>query len=284
MNLWSTSSSNVPLDVVVIVERAVIKFGGALITEKQSRKVFRPDTVSAIAPTILSLVDSGMRLIIVHGAGSYGHIDAKSGNLSRGLVHGREGEQRRLKRIVRDSMSELNNLVVSILEDHGVRCRTHPPRDWVIGTGPEFKGDINRFEEEGFVHITFGDVVDVDDDREFGILSGDHLVERLSTELPHVQKVVFLLDGLEGLHNMDPSNAGSRVIPVWTESTSFETSINESTDVTGGMALKVEVASRISQSVPLVGFVNGLKPDNLQDLLFGKEFVGTIFGKAKSDE
>ena len=83
---------------------------------------------------------------------------------------------------------------------------------------------------------------------------------------------------------MDPSNAGSRVIPVWTESTSFETSINESTDVTGGMALKVEVASRISQSVPLVGFVNGLKPDNLQDLLFGKEFVGTIFGKAKSDE
>ena len=284
MNLWSTSSSNVPLDVVVIVERAVIKFGGALITEKQSRKVFRPDTVSAIAPTILSLVNSGMRFIIVHGAGSYGHIDAKSGNLSRGLVRGREGEQRRLKRIVRDSMSELNNLVVSILEDHGVRCRTHPPRDWVIGTGPEFKGDISRFEEEGFVHITFGDVVDVDDDREFGILSGDHLVERLSTELPHVQKVVFLLDGLEGLHNMDPSNAGSRVIPVWTESTSFETSINESTDVTGGMALKVEVASRISQSVPLVGFVNGLKPDNLQDLLFGKEFVGTIFGKAKSDE
>ena len=284
MNLWSTSSSNVLLDLAVFVERAVIKFGGALITEKQSRKVFRPDTVSAMAPTILRLVNSGMRLIIVHGAGSFGHIDAKSGNLSRGLIPGREDEQRRLKRTVRNSMSELNSLVVSILEDHGVRCRTHPPRDWVNGTGPEFRGDISRFEEEGFVHVTFGDVVDVADDSEFGILSGDHLVERLSTELPNVQKVVFLLDGLEGLHNMDPSKKESRVIPVWTESTSFETSTNESTDVTGGMALKVEVASRISHSVPLVGFVDGLKPDNLQNLLFGKEFVGTVFEKAKSDE
>ena len=284
MNLWSTSSSNVLLDVVVFVERAVIKFGGALITEKRSRKVFRPDTVSAIAPTILSSVNSGMRLIIVHGAGSFGHIDANSGNLSSGLVPGREDEQRRLKRIVRESMSELNKSVVSILENHGVRCRTHPPRDWVLGTGPDFKGDVSRFEEEGFVHITFGDIVDVADHREFGILSGDHLVERLSTKLPHVQKVVFLLDGLEGLHNMDPKNKQSRFIPVWNESTFFETSINESTDVTGGMALKVEVASRISQTVPLVGFVDGLKPDNLQNLLFGKEFVGTMFEKAKSDE
>ena len=69
--------------------RTIIKFGGALITEKESRKVFRPDTISAIAPILSNVVNSGMDLIIVHGAGSFGHIDAKSGDLSRGRVSGR---------------------------------------------------------------------------------------------------------------------------------------------------------------------------------------------------
>jgi len=134
------------------------------------------------------------------------------------------------------------------------------------------------------VHVTFGDVVDVAGSREFGILSGDHLMERLSTELPEVEKVVFLLDGIDGLYDMDPTMEGSRMIPVWTSSTSYETSINELTDVTGGMALKVEVASRISENVPLVGFVNGLNPDNLHNLLIGERFIGTLFERAKSDE
>ena len=266
------------------MRRTVIKFGGALITEKESRKVFRPDTISAIAPLILDLVNSGMDLIIVHGAGSFGHIDAKSGDLSIGRVSGREEEQRRAKETVRRSMDELNGSVVSILESHGIRCRCHPPREWANGTGSKFKGDISRFEERGYVHVTFGDVVDVSGNREFGILSGDHLMERLSTELPEVGKVVFLLNGIDGLYDMDPTKKGSRMIPVWTSSTSFETSINESTDVTGGMALKVEVASRISEKVPLVAFVNGLKPDNLHSLLIGERFIGTLFEKAKSDE
>ena len=74
------------------------------------------------------------------------------------------------------------------------------------------------------------------------------------------------------------------MIPVWTSSTSYETSINELTDVTGGMALKVEVASRISKNVPLVTFVNGLDPANLHDLLIGERFIGTLFETAKSDE
>ena len=284
MNLWSTAQSNASLNVGTNVGRTVIKFGGALITEKESRKVFRPDTISAIAPIISKMSNSGMDFIIVHGAGSFGHIDAKSADLSSGRVFGREDEQRRAKETVRKSMDELNGSVISILESHGIRCRSHPPREWVNGTGPKFKGDIKRFEEDGYVHVTFGDVVDVPGDREFGILSGDHLMERLSTELPEVEKVIFLLDGIDGLYDMDPTMKGSEMIPVWTSSTTYETSINSLTDVTGGMGLKVDVASRISKKAPLVAFVNGLDPDNLHDLLIGEDFTGTLFDGAKSDE
>ena len=84
-------------------------------------------------------------------------------------------------------MNELNSSVASILESHGNRGRCHPPREWANGTGPKFKGDIRRFED-GYVHVTFGDVVDVAGDREFGILSGDHPMERLSTELQKLRK------------------------------------------------------------------------------------------------
>ncbi|MBJ08728.1 MAG: hypothetical protein CMB63_01765 [Euryarchaeota archaeon] len=264
--------------------RTVIKFGGALITEKESRKVFRPGTILALAPILSEMANSGMDLIIVHGAGSFGHIDAKSGDLSKGRIPGREDEQRRAREMVMESMNELNKSIVSILEGEGINCRCHPPREWANGTGPEFEGDIGRFEEKGCVHVTFGDVVDVPGGREFGILSGDHLMERLSTELPEVDMVVFLLDGIDGLYDKDPRMKGSRMIPVWTSSTPYETSINELTDVTGGMALKVEVASRISKSVPLVTFVNGLDPGNLHNLLIGEDFVGTRFKRAESDE
>lgn len=277
MNLWSTAHSNASLNVVPTVGRIIIKFGGALITDKESRKVFRANTISAIAPILFKMVNSGMEFIIVHGAGSFGHIDAKSGDLARGRVSGREEEQRRARETVRNSMSELNGSVISILESHGIRSRSHPPREWANGTGSNFSGDIKRFEEKGYVHVTFGDVVDVAGDREFGILSGDHIMERLSTELPDVEKAIFLLNGIDGLYDKDPNKKGSQKIPVWTSSTSYETSINELTDVTGGMALKVEVAARISKKVPLVAFVNGLDPVNLNDLLIGSRFTGTLF-------
>ena len=95
--------------------RTVIKFGGALITEKESRKVFRPGTILALAPILSEMANSGMDLIIVHGAGSFGHIDAKSGDLSKGRIPGREDEQRRAREMVMESMNELNKSIVSIL-------------------------------------------------------------------------------------------------------------------------------------------------------------------------
>ena len=54
--------------------------------------------------------------------------------------------------------------------------------------------------------MTFGDVVDVDGSMRFGILSGDHLMERLALEAEDMDMAVFLLNGIDGLYDKDPKD------------------------------------------------------------------------------
>ena len=53
--------------------------------------------------------------------------------------------------------------------------------------------------------ITHGDVVPVDGDMKFGILSGDDLVVRLCLEIPNVKRLVFAIGGVDGLLSIHPS-------------------------------------------------------------------------------
>lgn len=266
------------------VSRIVIKLGGALITRKDGSKTFRSGAVKTVAALALDMTNRGKDVVLVHGAGSFGHRDARKARLTEGLIASIEDRQRAAVREVRSSMTELNEMVVGVLEEHGCNCKVHPPRDWASGTGPEFEGDISRFGGSGVIHVTFGDIVDVPGKREFGVLSGDHLMERISTGLSDVDKVLFLLNGIDGLHDRDPVEPDSRLISSVSEGTDYKTSLNRDKDVTGGMKLKVDVALRIAQIVPLVAFVNGLNAKNIEALLSGGEFTGTVFRSANNHQ
>jgi len=262
----------------------IIKLGGALITDKDELRTFRPEAVETLAPILGDLTSSGTRVTIVHGAGSFGHIEAKEAGLAGGHDPERSHEQARAVDSVRESMSTLNGMVVGILESNGIDCEVHPPREWAEGTGPGFTGDIERFKEPGKVHLTFGDVVDVNDSTRFGILSGDHLMERLAIEMEDTTLAVFLLNGIDGLYDRDPKDPNATLIESFTTDTSYATSLDSDKDVTGGMALKVEVSTRISSNGPRVAFVNGLDGGNLRQLLTGGDYKGTVFERAKSHE
>ena len=262
----------------------IIKLGGALITDKDELRTFRPEAVETLAPIAGDLASSGSRVTIVHGAGSFGHIEAKEAGLAGGYDPERSEEQASAVDSVRGSMSDLNGMVVEILERNGIDCEVHPPREWANGTGPGFTGDIGRFAEPGKVHLTFGDVVDVTGEARFGILSGDHLMERLAIEMGDTTLAVFLLNGIDGLYDRDPRDPNAKLIERFTPDTRYTTSLDADKDVTGGMALKVDVSSRISSHGPSVAFVNGLDGGNLRQLLTGGDFKGTVFDRAKSHE
>ena len=68
-----------------MASRVVIKLGGGLITDKGSMKKFDPDSVERVAESISSVVEMGVPIIIVHGAGSFGHLLAKEWSISEGV-------------------------------------------------------------------------------------------------------------------------------------------------------------------------------------------------------
>ena len=79
-----------------------------------------------------------------------------------------------------------------------------PPHRWAKGTGADFTGKLPLHHG---VTVVYGDVVD-DDAKEFGILSGDDLMLRYSTEIADVERAVFAIGGVDGILRVPISKAG----------------------------------------------------------------------------
>ena len=144
----------------------MIKLGGGLLTDKSSLCTAKREVIADIAAAIAELGRRGISVIIVHGAGSFGHLKAKAWQLHLGRNDDVSGGMELMSQddaisSVHRDMDELNAILVSELSRQGVAATTHPPREWVVGTGIGFKGDVSRFAttKSGHVPITFGDAV-----------------------------------------------------------------------------------------------------------------------------
>jgi isopentenyl phosphate kinase len=248
--------------------RIVMKWGGGLITEKSSLCTVLPDRIQSLADTVRKIYEMGHDLIIVHGAGSFGHIRAKQYRLAEGNVP--ELEQQEAIELVRRDMDRLHNHVLNALEP--LPIHSHPPREFVTNTGGAFLGDLNVFSSPG-IHVTFGDVVKCDPPMDFGILSGDDLMLRLSNELPDVLCTIFAMGGTPGV--MTDSTNDAKLIPRLTVETGFSGLHESSIDVTGGIFLKVERAFEISRNVGQVWFIDGHHPERMLEILDTGDTIGT---------
>jgi len=268
MHLMATMS-NMP--------RVIVKLGGGLITDKSLYRQVRLDRVDAVSAVIKELKDSGYSVIIVHGAGSFGHLEARKWKLSEGYNRDISKEQANAVTRVRSDMDDLNEYVVKSLMNAGVECEIMPPRKWATGVGVEFQGDLDSFVRDPAlpVPITFGDVVDTVDDTRFGILSGDHIMVRLGCELPDVSACIFLLGDVDGLMDSPPNEPGSVLLPTWKLDEGFSKSHNPDVDVTGGIMLKAHCASLIARQVEDVWLLNGTVPSRMLTVVSKGDTIGT---------
>lgn len=188
--------------------RVVIKLGGGVITEKSQLCTPNRSAIRSLSEVVKQLQAEGYSVVLVHGAGSFGHLRAKQWQLKKGLLqdHVFDGivcdecqTQLDAVKLVRQDMLALNAMVVEELRKVGVAVESFPPHKHFKGDDYFFKGDILPFKREPSepVPVTFGDVVDVDGPRQFGILSGDDLVVRLSKEL-EATRLVFAVKGVDG--------------------------------------------------------------------------------------
>jgi len=256
--------------------RVAIKLGGGLITDKGSMKKFDHEAVEEVVDSLRSVADLGASIVLVHGAGSYGHLLAKKWGIAEGLNIDKEREQMAAVSEIRSDMRELNGLIMGKMEERGLECSCHPPSDWVTGTGAKFSGDVSFFERgvEEPIPTTFGDVVDTDDETKFGILSGDDLMLRLSTEL-EVTHCIFLIGDSDGVLTGPPGEKNSELITHLGPGTKINGVHNAEIDVTGGIGLKIDRSLEIARVVEEVWIIDGRKPNRVVDLLTSGETIGT---------
>lgn len=257
--------------------KVVIKLGGGLITDKSAFKTVKIGVIDSICSEISKIVANGNSVILIHGAGSFGHLLAKKWSLAGGIDDEISDRQREAVVKVRSDMAELCQYVTDSLNSYGVGFSVFPPSEWAMETGSNFVGDLDIFGNtpKDVVPVSFGDVVRVSGDAEFGILSGDDLMARISLELSSVTHSIFLLGDVDGMMDKPPDIEGSSLLPIWSAEEHIETSHNSEQDVTGGIELKAIRASQISSGVDEVWFINGNHPERITQLLDEGSTIGT---------
>ena len=241
------------------------------------------ETIDNLVSVVKQCINTGLRVIVVHGAGSYGHLRAKYWRLNEGLINNASfipqvdcKSQKEAVSIVRNDMLTLNNIIVESFQKHGISTKSLPPHEWAKNTGSNFSGDVGSiFDSNSEVAISFGDVVDCDKG-EFGILSGDDLVVRICQDIADVSRLVFAIGGVDGILRRPPEVANEDdLIKQWSPNIEFSGVHYTDIDVTGGIGLKAARGAEVAAMGIDVFIVNGEHPERLFNACRGFPTIGT---------
>ena len=241
----------------------VVKLGGSALTDK--RRIFTP-RVKGIHRAAEQVAELSKRfsLVVVHGAGSYGHIPVKQWGLESGLRN-----RRQLKGLTetKSKLLEWEEIFDVIFLKHQIPLIPLLASDFVVTRNGRISSadlrPVRNWLSIGCVPSTGGDIVS-DQKNGFSVLSGDQLATYLAVQLK-ASRLVFGTD-VDGIFSADPKREpDARVIRELTSSTALRAAVrarvSDAPDVTGGMAGKiVEAARAASKGIP-VYFVN-LTADN----------------------
>ncbi len=247
----------------------VLKIGGSVLTEKGKERKARKSAIKRISKEIaLALAHTSRKnLVLVHGAGSYGHPQAKV------YLESRDAKD---ALITHESAKELNRIVTSSLMDFGVKIMPIHPLSGVVFRGGEpkykIKEQIEVALETGIVPVLHGDVI-MDEKEGFRILSGDQLVVYAAKEFKASRVGVGTdVDGVLG----DEGEVIRKITPAEVDKVSIKGS--EHVDVTGGMKEKVHLLAKLASenNTPSVLF-NASKESNVYKFLTDDEdLFGTV--------
>jgi len=254
----------------------LIKLGGSVITDKSRLRTFRKDNVSRLAEEIAR---AGKEVVLVHGAGSYGHVVADRYQLQRGFF-----EDRQLEGIgeVMQDVRDLNAKVMKTLRSKGVNGASIPPsvaaeldNGTLVGLSLRV---FERYLELGITPVTFGDVA-LDRSRKFGICSGDQLMERLAEHF-RPESAIFCTD-VDGVFSSDPNTDPDARLIEKVDRSALDLLPRRSkyVDVTGSIHGKIECMLRMSSNCGNCIVINGNVKGRLESALKGKKVKGsTIVG------
>ena len=229
-----------------------LKLGGSLITEKDKPHTARPERIRALAEAIARALHEcpQIRLLLGHGSGSFGHVEAARYGTRRGVS---TAEEWRGFAEVWYAAQSLNRIVMDALHYGGVPAVAFPPSAGAIAAD----GQISLWDakpiaaalEAGLTAVTYGDVA-------FDLRRGGTVVstEEVFAYLAPLLKPRRILIAGEEAGVWADYPARTKILPLITPSDAAKLQSlvgkSEATDVTGGMISKVQAMLELAKRLP----------------------------------
>ena len=253
----------------------IVKLGGSIITRKREVERLRPKVLARLSEELAEAADHHP-LVVLHGAGSFGHPGAKRWQLAeppsptataRARLRGASivgAEVRRLHGKVLAALIEAGANPISV--PAGTLARNRAGRLATIDRAP-----FDAALAAGGMPVSFGDVVP-DDAWGFSILSADTIAVELA-RLLGASRVVFVSD-VPGI--LGPATGGRRpVLPTVTEEVLQALAPSRGPDVTGGIVGKARAMLAIAAGGADAGLISGLSDGALPRAIRGESVYGS---------
>lgn len=249
-----------------------LKLGGSLITDKTGHESARTQILSRLAGEVAQAFEgqAGLKLLLGHGSGSFGHIPAAKYGTRQGV---KTAEQWRGFAAVSATVARLNRMVTESLLSAGVPAISLQPsasavcedgRIDSLATAP-----IRAALDARLVPVIYGDVA-FDNTRGGTIISTEEIMMFLAEELR--PSWLLLAGETEGVYD-----ARQQIVPIITQADFEKLQLalrgSRGTDVTGGMDSKVRGMLALVEAQPYlaVRIFSGMRPGELKSALLHPE-------------
>ena len=257
----------------------VVKLGGSVLTRKREAARLRPKILHRLTEELAT--PGTPPVVLLHGAGSFGHPGAVRWNLAS-APGGPDERNRRVRgaAIVSAEVRRLHGAVLQALIDSGVSPFSIPPQSIALNrAGKLSQLDLEPFRRalvRGGLPVSFGDVVP-DAEWGFSILSADTIAVELVRGLPS-RRLLFVSD-VEGI--LAPTIPGERRRVIQRLTADVVQSLRPTAgvpDVTGGIRAKAEAMLAAAGGGADAGLISGLQHGALSRALRGETVYGSWCG------
>ena len=264
-----------------VVDLIILKLGGSVITHKEEdTPTVNHENLKRISREIRE--SSIQKLIIVHGAGSFGHPYAKKYAIGDEIKDSED-----LKRKIRGfslthhAVNELNSIICEYLRMQGIPAMPLQPSSFILTQNKRIQSAdirlIKKYLDMEFIPVLYGDVVLDTEPIKMAVLSGDQITTYLARKLKP-ERVILATD-VDGIYDKNPKKyPDALLLEIVTSKEEIETE-ETTVDVTGGMGGKVNELLDLLELGIESEIINANQKNNLKKVLNGEKVTGTTIKK-----
>ncbi len=261
----------------------ILKIGGSILTNKDAVSEVDTKSLKRIASEIKSSLDNSFKeLIIVHGAGSFGHPPAKKYKIGEKFDESEYPQKRIGFCETQNAVKKLNMYICESFIDEGLPVVAIPASSFMRATNKRITdGNLDSFKrylEKGFIPVIYGDVV-LDDELEICVISGDQIIQYLAKNLN--PDMVVLGTDVDGVYNKNPKTHDDAIFFDKFSSLDDLDTLEGTTnvDVTGGMVGKIKELLYLADLGIESKIINAEVEDNVFKVLENEKVKGTVISR-----